>query len=88
MTKVKKSKIHGWGVFAERRILRNEIIDDPQHKKFRGYNRSCYPNAILLPDIEGFHPSHIRSVRVIESGEEITLGYPVDICACGSCTQP
>lgn len=85
MTKVKRSKIDGFGVFSTCFIKRGETITDPVSGKFRGYNRSCYPNAVLLPDIEGFQPSHVRAVRDIPANEEITLGYPVDICNCGAC---
>ena len=89
MIEVKKSSIHRHGVFATRDIKRNvkiPLIDKkvPGYRKFRGYNRSCYPNAVLYNDEFG---NVMYVVRDIPSGEEITLGYPIRNCNCGECQK-
>jgi SET domain-containing protein len=77
---VRRSEIHGYGVFATRRISYGEIIPSPHTpnvkgwRKFRGFNRSCYPNAIIQDEV--------HALRIIERGEEITFGYIVESCRC------
>lgn len=80
MIEVRRSEIHGYGVFATRRISYGEIIPSPHtpnvkgSRKFRGFNRSCYPNAIIQDEV--------HAVRAIAAGEEITLGYITKECRC------
>lgn len=80
MIEVRRSEIHGYGVFAIRRIFYGEIIPSPHtsnvkgSRKFRGFNRSCYPNAIIQDEV--------HALRTIERGEEITFGYIIESCKC------
>lgn len=82
MIEVRRSEIHGYGVFATRRISYGEIIPSPHtpsvkgSRKFRGFNRSCHPNAIIQDDV--------HAVRAIAAGEEITFGYITKECRCTS----
>ena len=80
---VKRSRIHGYGVFATRDIPYGEVIPSPHQpptkgwKKFRGFNRSCFPNAIIQDDV--------HALRAILTGEEITFGYIIEKCRCPFC---
>ena len=85
MIEIKKSTIHGWGVFTIDAIQRGTLISilSENHKgyaKFRGFNRSCNPNGWMNPIDD-----EVYAVRQIIPGEEITLGYPVKKCKCNSC---
>lgn len=82
---IKKSSIHGWGVFAVEVLLRGTLIptfdtNNEGYTKFRGFNRSCNPNGWISPIDD-----EVYSVRNIVPGEEITLGYPIKKCKCSSC---
>jgi SET domain-containing protein len=77
---VRKSRIHGYGVFATVNIPHGRMLPHPHlpstrgWKKFRGFNRSCHPNAIIQDEV--------HAVRAIAAGEEITLGYIIKECRC------
>jgi len=80
MIEVRRSSIHGYGVFATRDIRYGEEISIPRNSRatewsaFKGFNRSCFPNAIIQDDV--------FAIRSIFTGEEITLGYIIEICKC------
>jgi SET domain-containing protein len=80
---VRKSRIHGYGVFATVNIPYGSVLLDAQTarargwRRFRGFNRSCHPNAIIQDDV--------FALRSITAGEEITLGYIIESCRCPSC---
>lgn len=82
MIEVRRSRIHGYGVFATVNIPYGSTLPDAYTsrvrgwRKFRGFNRSCHPNAIIQDDV--------RALRAISAGEEITLGYIVESCRCSA----
>jgi hypothetical protein len=82
---IKKSKIHGWGVFSIEALSRDTLVpvlseNYKGYEKFRGFNRSCNPNGWMSPIDD-----EVYLVRNIMTGEEITLGYPIKKCKCSSC---
>jgi len=68
------------GVFATVNIPYGSVLPEVYTsrvrgwRRFRGFNRSCHPNAIIQGDV--------FALRSIAAGEEITLGYIVESCRC------
>lgn len=88
MIEVRRSSIHGYGVFSLVHVPYGSVIINPWFskcagwRKFRGFNRSCHPNGVVEPiDAE------VRAVRHITPGEEITLGYLIPVCRCQTCKK-
>jgi len=77
--RVRKSKIHGHGVFAERDLYCGEVIHHvARSKKYHGYNHSCNPNTVLARiDYANGYPSNIVVVvyRDVPKGTELTVDY-------------
>lgn len=78
--RVRKSKIHGYGVFAARDLYCGEVIHYIPRKKtkFRGYNHSCNPNTVLGQiNYRGGYDSNIVVVvyRDVPKGTELTVDY-------------
>jgi len=75
--RVAHSPIHGLGVFAIQIIMEGEMIECPGiktgHHNFRGFNHSCDPN---LDNRSGI--SYLKTLRTIQSGEELTVDYFID----------
>lgn len=84
--RVRKSKIHGHGVFAERDLRCGEVIEfKPRSKKFGGYNHSCAPNTVLgRIDYKNGYNSNIVIVvfRDVPKGTELTVDYKSLRCKC------
>lgn len=87
MIEVRKSEIHRYGVFAVEEIPYGAMVPNPSFvkckrwRKFKGFNRSCFPNSIIDVDDE------VHAVRSIQPGEEITLGYILNECNCSNCKE-
>lgn len=87
---VKKSKIHGRGVFAVQDIPANTPLDDESQVQiviigisFPGFNHSCQPNV----DNKSLRFPTTRAVR---AGEELTVYYGshmVGHCNCPHCQK-
>jgi SET domain-containing protein len=78
--RVRKSKIHGHGVFAARDLECGEVIEyNPRSKKFRGYNHSCEPNTVIgrIDWRKREYYSNIVVVvyRNVPKGTELTVTY-------------
>ncbi len=77
--RVRKSKIHGYGVFAERDLTCGEIINHKaRSKKYHGYNHSCDPNTVLGQiNFAENYPSNVVVVvfREVPKGTELTVDY-------------
>tara|TARA_A100001015_G_C14815160_1_gene642396 strand:- start:488 stop:886 length:399 start_codon:yes stop_codon:yes gene_type:complete len=83
MYKVKKSKVHGSGVFASRKILANTKIiqyvgekilksEGNKVKKSKYINHSCNPNCeVEIKKGEIW----IKSIKSIKKGEELCYDY-------------
>jgi hypothetical protein len=98
---VRRSGIHGFGVFATRELRAGQTIASVSKRvvehdnayvvhrsvqggtpvrqeitgKLRWLNHSCRPNAALSGGV-------LKAVRRIASGEEITIDYGLEACAC------
>ena len=76
--RVRKSRIHGYGVFAERDLKCGEVIEhNPRSKRYRGLNHSCNPNTVLGRINHKNYPSNIVVVvyRDVPKGTELTVDY-------------
>ena len=93
---VKKSRIHGNGVFAQRVYVTGDVIKDGHisfQRKFRGYNHSCRPNVVLARHGDELLPVVVRRVR---PGQELTVSYGFTTrrplrrpfkCGCSTCRR-
>ena len=79
LTERRKSNIHGYGMFAKRKILKNDFIGmasiDNTYKTYLGRytNHSANPNIAFL-----YNQSNdllVKALRDIEAGEELFLDY-------------
>lgn len=80
--RVRKSRIHGYGLFALRNLKCGEVIHyNPRRDRrglpvrFGGYNHSCDPNTVLARMYE--HGLDIVAViyRDVPKGTELTVNY-------------
>ena len=79
-----KSKIHGFGVFANSKIAKGQVVLPIGSSLLDGFNHSCNPN--LGKD----ESSNIVALRDIESEEELTRNYEEHkpkICLCFECIK-
>jgi hypothetical protein len=87
--KIRKSKIHGEGIFAKSKIYMGQVIDDNHLKYHRGFNHSCNPNVLFVFNKKKFI---IAAIKDIKRGEELTVMYPKEArpnpCCCFNCCKP
>lgn len=76
---VRKSKIHGYGVFAERDLKCGEVIEhNPRSKRYGGFNHSCNPNTVLgrINFKDGYRSNIVVVIfRDVPKGTELTVDY-------------
>ena len=86
MYEIRKSKIHGEGIFATRKINKDEVIGIPLYLKYyfipvitrefgRKINHSYDPNSILQKNQDAPASWSLIANKTIRKGEEITLNY-------------
>jgi hypothetical protein len=74
---IEKSPIHGFGLFASRKIRSGERITSASvsfsmsYKNWHGFNHSCNPNMVL----DQFRQWSPVALRDIKKGEEMTVYY-------------
>ena len=91
---IKKSSVHGLGVFATKRILKGQFIGTTHYISNKGsllrtplggfYNHSETPNvtALLAPSSykqNGMRFIDMKAAKDINPGEEITTNYQVTV---------
>lgn len=88
MIEVKRSRIHGYGVFATANISYAAMIPNPAFAKcrgwklFGGFNSACVPNGVV-----DHADDEVHATKKIYAGDEITLSYIVRECMCPDCKK-
>jgi SET domain-containing protein len=68
------SPIHGHGLFAKQKIIKNTIINNIVIQ--RGiWNHSTKPNCVVVGDESNFRLFDLKTIKDIEKGEEILVDY-------------